>query len=112
LLRNCIRETDTASRIGGDEFLLILTSLSTASDASSVADKLLSLLSAPIVIDDRTVSIGASIGIALYPADGADADALIKAADEAMYRVKRSGKNSFAFASQSAESEAGSPNGR
>jgi diguanylate cyclase (GGDEF)-like protein/PAS domain S-box-containing protein len=112
LLLSCIRETDTASRIGGDEFLLILTTLASADDASAVAEKLLALISAPVIVDGRTVSIGASIGIALYPSDGADEDALVKAADEAMYRVKKSGKNSFSFASQNAESEAGSTNGR
>lgn len=103
-LRSCVRETDTAARIGGDEFLLILTSLSAARAAAAIAEKLLDLISAPIDMDGQTVSIGASIGIALYPADGKDADELIKAADEAMYRVKKSGKNAFAFA--------GSPNDR
>jgi diguanylate cyclase (GGDEF)-like protein/PAS domain S-box-containing protein len=108
-LQSCIRQTDTAARIGGDEFLLILTEVSSPEDASGVARKLLALLSEPISFDGWHANVGASIGISLYPADGKDTDALIKAADDAMYRVKRNGKNSFAFAGSPDNTPDGSP---
>jgi diguanylate cyclase (GGDEF)-like protein/PAS domain S-box-containing protein len=97
-LLKCLRQTDTASRIGGDEFLLILTDLQSADDASAIAQKILESISAPFAVDDGEVFISASIGISLCPDDGEDPEILIKAADSAMYRVKDSGKNGWAFA--------------
>jgi diguanylate cyclase (GGDEF)-like protein/PAS domain S-box-containing protein len=94
-----LRETDTFARIGGDEFLLVAADLKLPEGAKVVARRILDLLSAPMQIQGEQVSIGASIGIALYPKDGQDPDRLIKAADAAMYEVKKRGKNGYGLAS-------------
>lgn len=94
---SCVRKSDTVARIGGDEFLVIVDDILESRGASGVADKIVGSLSSPVSIEGGDVRIGASIGIALFPADGDDPDALIKKADEAMYRVKKAGKNGFGF---------------
>ena len=94
---SCVRKSDTVARIGGDEFLVIVDDILESRGASGVADKIVGALSSPVSIEGGDVRIGASIGIALFPADGDDPDALIKKADEAMYRVKKAGKNGFGF---------------
>jgi diguanylate cyclase (GGDEF)-like protein/PAS domain S-box-containing protein len=98
-LRSAIRESDTAARIGGDEFLVIAAAMRDADNASLIARKILAALSSPIAHGGAEFSVGASIGIALYPEDGDSAPALVKLADEAMYRAKNSGKNRYEFAS-------------
>jgi diguanylate cyclase (GGDEF)-like protein/PAS domain S-box-containing protein len=95
---SCVRETDTVARYGGDEFLVIATGLKSADGAAEIARKMIALISRPIICEDRTALIGASIGIALFPTHSSDIDQLIKLADEAMYKVKNRGKNGFAFA--------------
>ena len=97
-LSECIRDSDTAARFGGDEFVLVLSDLNTAEDSAMVAKKVLSVLTEPIELSDHTVQVGASIGIALYPDHGHNAEAVLKHADIAMYDVKDSGKNNYAFA--------------
>ncbi len=97
-LRSGMRETDTVARVGGDEFLLVVTEMQSPEFAAEIADKVVQLMSQPIILKGRQTSISASIGIALYPRDGDDVDGLIRLADGAMYRVKNSGKNGFAFA--------------
>jgi len=97
-LLSSVRETDTVSRVGGDEFLLIATELHSLDDAARIAEKAIRLVSQPVILDnDRQATVGASIGIALYPNHGDDIDQLIKQADETMYRIKNSGKNGFGF---------------
>jgi diguanylate cyclase (GGDEF)-like protein/PAS domain S-box-containing protein len=96
----CIRKTDTISRIGGDEFLLVAGELKSVDDATKIAQKVLKLVSRPVQIEGQKLSVSASIGIAFYPDHGEDIKELIRLADEAMYRVKNSGKNGFAFADQ------------
>jgi len=86
-----VREMDTVARIGGDEFAVILEGVPTRGGAAAVADKIASDLREPFAVQGQSVSIGASIGIAMYPGDGADPDALLRFADQAMYRIKRSG---------------------
>lgn len=93
-----IRKTDTIARIGGDEFLLIATELKSADDAALIAKKLLKQASQPFEIEGQKPSVTASIGIAFYPDHGEDINELIKLADEAMYKIKNSSKNGFAFA--------------
>lgn len=96
-LASAIRETDTAARFGGDEFVLILTDLEKIDDAAPVAKKVLKELSQPVDLNGNDASIGASIGIAVYPDHGTTAEDILKKADIAMYRVKESGKNDFAI---------------
>ena len=92
-----VRETDTAARIGGDEFLLILSGITKQEIVERIAAKLVARISQDIIIDKHAVSIGASIGIAVYPEDGLSPEDLIRVADSAMYKVKQAGKNNFGF---------------
>jgi diguanylate cyclase (GGDEF)-like protein/PAS domain S-box-containing protein len=93
----CVREIDTVCRLGGDEFVLVLPELREAADAGAVARKLLGLLSQPYSIEGHHLRITPTVGISIYPKDGADADTLIRNADTAMYHAKESGKNAFRF---------------
>ena len=93
----CLRDEDTVSRQGGDEFIVLLGSMRNPQDAAVVARKILDALSVPIVIGGRTLSTGASIGIALYPEDGKDVETLLKNSDTAMYCAKESGRNLYQF---------------
>lgn len=94
-LRGQIRGGDTAARLGGDEFVLILTHLVEAEECRQAMDRVLAAITAPVQIDKQTVSISASIGIALYPRDGDKADDLLLLADQAMYEAKRTGRNRY-----------------
>jgi predicted signal transduction protein with EAL and GGDEF domain len=91
--RKCCREVDTAARMGGDEFALVLPAVSDPNGASLVANRLIFALGEPIAVDGDSCSVGASVGIALYPRDGQTTEALIRAADAAMYASKASGGN-------------------
>jgi len=97
-IRHQVRESDTVARVGGDEFTVILPDIARREDAETVAKKIIGALAAPFQLGSQkqSVDIGASIGIALYPADARDADALVRAADAAMYSAKQAG-NSFCF---------------
>jgi len=97
-LLGAVRETDTAARFGGDEFVLLLTDLDTKDAASAIAQKILDALSVPMDFDGIEARVGASIGIAFYPDNGDTAEAVLKKADEAMYDVKGGGKNFFIMA--------------
>lgn len=99
-LTHCIRGSDFVGRIGGDEFVVVLTHVKRPEDAGFVARKILKKMSEPINIGDNVTKVGASIGIAIFPDNGSDEASLIRAADEAMYMVKSKGKNAFAFASK------------
>lgn len=93
-----IRETDTVARIGGDEFLIILSSLPDSVIAERIAKSILKQISQPIKFEQIQISVSASIGISLYPNHGSTPDELIRAADNVMYRVKHAGKNNYEFA--------------
>lgn len=92
-----VREVDTVSRYGGDEFLVLLLDVGQPADARAVAEKLLSAIGAPTLHDERSLQVSASIGIALFPDDGEDTQTLIARADAAMYRSKRQRRGGIAF---------------
>jgi diguanylate cyclase (GGDEF)-like protein/PAS domain S-box-containing protein len=96
-LRSCVRKSDTAARSGGDEFTVVLSGIRDPHAAAEVARKIIERLSEPILVSGREALVTASLGIALYPADGTDADRLLHNADTAMYHAKERGKNRFVF---------------
>ncbi|GAB3445313.1 diguanylate cyclase domain-containing protein [Insolitispirillum peregrinum] len=96
-VRAALRTTDTAARIGGDEFVLLIEDVQNAASVTVVADKVLRTLCQPVQWQGETLHVGASIGIALFPQDATDADALLTAADDAMYRAKQAGKNRWVW---------------
>lgn len=96
-IKGALRESDTVARMGGDEFAVILATLGMRNDAAHVAEKISSQLSQPFVIGQAVCSVGASIGISIYPDDADDVEALLHCADTAMYEVKRCGKNHYRF---------------
>jgi two-component system cell cycle response regulator len=90
-----VREEDTVARLGGDEFLIALGDLSGIDDAVRMVERAIAAVSKPYDLDGRLVRISTSAGIAVYPADGEDADTLINRADVALYDAKRAGKNAY-----------------
>ncbi|HEY0846395.1 MAG TPA: diguanylate cyclase [Noviherbaspirillum sp.] len=90
-LQDCLRESDTVARVGGDEFIVLLPQIDAGQDGLLVAEKILAALSAPFHVAGHALDISASIGVAIYPEDGHDQEALLKSADTAMYRAKESG---------------------
>lgn len=102
-----VRNTDTVSRLGGDEFTVILTNLKHIDDISIVADKIIKNISIPCTIDEHKIKTSCSLGITVYPFEDADnAYTLIKQADTAMYQAKASGKNKYSFYAASLAKEA------
>lgn len=99
-LQSCVRKADTVARIGGDEFLILLSEIAHPDDASHVAQKVLEATSLPFSDFSHEIVIGVSIGIALFPDHAACSEKLIRYADKAMYKVKIEGKNNFSFASR------------
>ena len=91
-LTSCTRSADTVARVGGDEFVGICGKIAAPDDALVLARKINNALSKPFMLRDHECSIGASIGISLFPEDGSDPETLLKKADNAMYRVKEGGK--------------------
>ncbi len=107
-LNECVRESDTLARLGGDEFTVILNNLSNNFDIEHIAKTMLELLEQPFSLAAGVdAAISASIGIAMYPADGEDDATLIRYADAAMYRVKETGRNGFEFFTAEMNREAG-----
>jgi len=102
-LDGCLRASDTLARFGGDEFNAVLPDIDTPAAAASVAEKIIASLSTPFLIEGQALQVGISIGIAIYPRDGVQIDALALAADAAMYQAKEQGRNSYRiFASDAA----------
>ncbi len=97
-LGRCIREMDTAARIGGDEFLVILSSVTRMEGVKRIGDNIITSVSRPISWNGDELSVSASIGIALYPDHGETTEGLIKRADTAMYDAKKKGKNCYVLA--------------
>jgi len=100
-LVGCVRQSDTVSRQGGDEFVLLLPDLEFIEHAARSAQKILDALTEPYRIDQHDLHTSVSIGIGIYPNDGADAQTLLKSADTAMYYAKDSGRNNYKFFEQS-----------
>ncbi|HET7774924.1 MAG TPA: bifunctional diguanylate cyclase/phosphodiesterase, partial [Azospira sp.] len=94
---DCVGSTETVSRPGGDEFVILLPAIDSPRDAARVAEKLLAALTQPYRLDGHELVITASVGIAVYPEDGQDPQTLLKNADAAMYHSKESGRNRFHF---------------
>jgi diguanylate cyclase (GGDEF)-like protein/PAS domain S-box-containing protein len=96
-LEGCVRKCDTLSRFGGDEFTLLLPSISSPEDARTIAKKVISTLKEPFLLGEHEVFVGVSIGIAVYPNAGTTVDQLIQNADVAMYHVKGRGKDGYQY---------------
>jgi diguanylate cyclase (GGDEF)-like protein/PAS domain S-box-containing protein len=97
-LRACVRATDTPARLGGDEFVVLLDDLAQPDQALQVADKILARLGQGVTAGGRHLAVTPSIGIALWPEHGASLEALLEAADAAMYRAKQAGRNAYRLA--------------
>ena len=93
----CVRNEDTVARQGGDEFIVVLNSIGESLDAAKVAQKILDSLGQPYHIHENELHIGGSIGIAIFPEDGTNAEALLKNSDIAMYYAKENGRNNYQF---------------
>ena len=96
-----VRKTDTVARIGGDEYVIILTNVDEATEAVKLAENIIKIINKPIKINEHTINIGASIGISIYPDHTEDEEVLIKIADTMMYESKKQGKNRVTIFSKS-----------
>ena len=96
-LRDCVRESDTIARLGGDEFTLILCNLTDSDRVGAIAQKILWKLAEPFTLGSEQAYVAGSIGITLYPADAADAEGLLKNADQAMYGSKKAGRGRYQY---------------
>ncbi|MFZ2308405.1 MAG: EAL domain-containing protein [Rhodoferax sp.] len=94
-LQHVLRADDTLARIGGDEFVLLLSDISTPEECSQILDRVLRATGTPVLLDGQPITISASIGVSLYPADNSSADVLLRHADQAMYLAKEAGKNQY-----------------
>ena len=92
-----MRESDTLARIGGDEFVVVLTAIDCQENAATAAQRTLSAFSQPFVLDGRQIYTSASIGVAIYPDDGVDTESLLRCADTAMYHAKNKGRSGYQF---------------
>ncbi len=92
-LSACLRGGDTVARLGGDEFVLLLSGLHRNNEYEATLHRILDEVLAPLNVGGHTLKVSASIGVALCPRHGTDQDALLRQADQAMYRVKQTGKN-------------------
>ncbi len=99
-LRSGLRESDTVARIGGDEFAMVLPDLTTATAALRIGEKMLADIETPLKVENRYIDLSVSLGIALFPTDADNAEALMQYADLAMYRAKRAGGSGISLASQ------------
>ncbi len=96
-LQRCLRQGDSVARLGGDEFVISLPALAGDDDVMQVAGKILETLRQPFLVDHHELHVTGSIGISLYPTDGQDAEALMRAADTAMYHAKERGRDNYQF---------------
>src|SRR5438067_3725596 len=94
-IRNCVREGDTVSRFGGDEFTLMIPTVDHIEDAAKIAQKIIETLKIPFSINEHELFVTTSIGISLFPIDGSDPETLLRNADTAMYRAKDQGRDNY-----------------
>ena len=94
-LESVVRQEDTVARLGGDEFVIALWHVASAGDVSTVATKVVEIVSTPYCSEGREIGVTTSVGVGVYPVDGEDAEALMKSADVALYAAKRAGKNAY-----------------
>lgn len=94
-LISCTRDEDTVARLGGDEFILMFPEVDSVEEVTKVADRIIESFSQPFVVDGKNLFVTSSLGISLFPDDGADSESLIKNADAAMYRSKDAGRSTF-----------------
>ncbi len=106
-MKGALRDGDTLARIGGDEFVAVLVDLQTADDAQPVLERLLQAAADPVRVGEALIQVSASMGIAVYPRDGAHADLLLRRADQSMYQAKQAGRNRFQFFSEAGDKVAG-----
>ena len=99
-LLNCVRVEDTVARIGGDEFVFVLSGADAAEHAKVVAQKILDAMAQSIRVDGCDILLSGSVGIAIFPHDGDAMERLINNADSAMYKAKECGKNNYRFFSE------------
>jgi len=97
-MKSVVSEVDTVARVGGDEFLVLIDSVSDREQLAAIAQTLVDTIAQPLRLDDARFSVSASLGIALFPQHGSDFEGLRKCADAAMYQAKSAGKNGFSFA--------------
>lgn len=97
---SCVRQSDTVSRQGGDEFVILLAQIESTELVADIANQLLSVVAEPYVIDDYELSVTHSIGIIVYPDDATEVDDIMRKADAAMYRAKELGRNNYQFYAQ------------
>ncbi|MES2016717.1 MAG: EAL domain-containing protein [Pseudomonadota bacterium] len=105
-LHGACRETDLVARLGGDEFAIIQCDVTTPSDGSMLAEKILKSLNEPFMLDENQASISASMGLALAPQDGKTQDELLRKADAALYRAKHSGRAAYSYFTRALDIEA------
>jgi diguanylate cyclase (GGDEF)-like protein len=106
-LQNLVRHIDTVARLGGDEFVIMLDNPSSRDEVQQIALRILETLHQPMEVSGKSVQIGASIGIAMTPEDGASPAELINSADVAMYAAKLGGKNNYRFFDHSMNAASG-----
>lgn len=104
-LTRALKSTDTAARLSGDDFLILLSNMPSVEHIEQAAVKILDIFRKPFVIDDQEFFITGSAGISVYPYDGSDADSLIRNAELAMYKAKETGTNSYAFCTEDMKEE-------
>jgi diguanylate cyclase (GGDEF)-like protein/PAS domain S-box-containing protein len=92
-----LRPEDTVARFGGDEFVLVASEVDNLTDVTDIAERIVSRLSVPVMIENQEISVSASIGIAIFPLDGESVEELLKNADAAMYHAKERGRNTYSF---------------
>ncbi|MHB9037297.1 MAG: sensor domain-containing protein [Armatimonadota bacterium] len=100
-LTQTLRKVDTLARMGGDEFTVIVSDVSGLDDAMLAAERIVTALSEPFLIENHELFVSTSIGVSLYPSDGRNAETLVKNADTAMYRAKEQGRNNYQFYTES-----------